>query len=98
MDTARSGGLFLACKVGEAAIRTVREYSTPIEDANMNENNRIQYPLKAWIEGNYARDCSEPREKCPYRHGSPMALAWLRGWRHREQVDAAKNPETKASD
>lgn len=64
----------------------------------MNEDNPAQYPLKAWIEGHYARDCGESREKCPYRHESPMALAWLRGWWHREQADIARNPGARVSE
>jgi hypothetical protein len=72
--------------------------TTPIEDASMVKESGVQYPLQAWIEGHYARDCGEPREKCPYEPGSTMALAWHRGWCNREQLDAAKDPETEAGD
>jgi len=72
------------------ARRHPRHLTTPIEDAYMVKESGIQYPLKAWIEGHYARDCNEPREKCPYEHGSSMALAWHRGWCNREQLDAMK--------
>jgi hypothetical protein len=72
--------------------------TTPIEDASMVKESGMQYPLQAWIEGHYARDCGEPREKCPYEPGSTMALAWHRGWCNREQLDAAKDPETEAGD
>ncbi|KRE85880.1 hypothetical protein ASG75_10015 [Rhodanobacter sp. Soil772] len=64
----------------------------------MVKESGMQYPLQAWIEGHYARDCNEPLEKCPYEHGSTMALAWHRGWRNREQLDAAKDPEVEAGD
>lgn len=64
----------------------------------MVKGNGMQYPLQAWIEGHYARDCGEPREKCPYEHGSSMALAWHQGWRNREQLDAVKGPGAEASD
>lgn len=56
----------------------------------MVKESPMQYPLQAWIEGHYARDCGEPREKCPYAHGSTMALAWYGGWSNRDQLDAAK--------
>jgi hypothetical protein len=72
--------------------------TTPIEDASMVKESGMQYPLQAWIEGHYARDCGEPREKCPYEPGSTMALAWHRGWCNREQLDAAKDQETEAGD
>jgi hypothetical protein len=72
--------------------------TTPIEDASMVNESGMQYPLQAWIEGHYARDCGEPREKCPYEHGSTMALAWHRGWCNREQLDAAKGQEAEAGD
>ncbi|KZC34598.1 MULTISPECIES: ribosome modulation factor [Rhodanobacter] len=64
----------------------------------MVKENGMRYPLQAWIEGHYARDCGESREKCPYEHGSAMALAWHRGWRSREQLDVAKGPEAEAGD
>jgi hypothetical protein len=72
--------------------------TTPIEDASMVKENGVQYPLQAWVEGHYARDCGEPREKCPYEPGSTMALAWHRGWCNREQVDSAKGPPAEAGD
>jgi len=64
----------------------------------MVKENGVQYPLQAWVEGHYARDCGEPREKCPYEPGSTMALAWHRGWCNREQVEPAKGPAAEAGD
>jgi hypothetical protein len=68
------------------------------KDASMVRESRMQYPLQAWIEGHYARDCGEPREKCPYEHGSTMALAWHSGWCNREQLGVTKGPEAEADD
>lgn len=62
----------------------------------MVRESGMQYPLQAWIEGHYARECGEPREKCPYEHGSTMALAWHSGWCNREQLGATKGPEAEA--
>jgi ribosome modulation factor len=72
--------------------------TTPTEDASMVKESAMQYPLQAWIEGHYARDCGEPREKCPYAHGSAMALAWYGGWSNRDQLDAAKDPAAETGD
>jgi hypothetical protein len=44
----------------------------------------IQYELKAWVEGCYARRCGQRSDKCPYEHGTAMARAWLRGWQDQE--------------
>ena len=42
----------------------------------------LQYELKAWIEGCYARHCGQRSDKCPYERDTAMALAWIKGWRH----------------
>ncbi|KZC34862.1 MULTISPECIES: ribosome modulation factor [Rhodanobacter] len=64
----------------------------------MVKESGMQYPLQAWIEGHYARDCGEPQEKCPYPNDSAMALAWHGGWRSRGQLDAGKDPAAKLGD
>lgn len=40
----------------------------------------VQYQLKAWSEGHYARSAQTPLDTCPYLGGSQMALAWQQGW------------------
>jgi hypothetical protein len=47
-------------------------------------SEHLQYELKAWIEGCYARHCGQGRDKCRYRHGTAMARAWLKGWHYQE--------------
>jgi ribosome modulation factor len=59
-------------------------------------SEHLQYELKAWIEGCYARRCGRRSDKCPYEHDTAMALAWLRGWRYQEdpssELEGAHRP------
>jgi hypothetical protein len=48
------------------------------------------YPLQAWVEGHYARDCNAPQDVNPYRARSTMAEAWLEGWSHRDRVSSER--------
>ena len=63
----------------------------------MTEGNRTPYPLEAWVKGHYARDCGKSQEECPYKQGTSMAIAWQRGWWHREQSETAKTSGARAS-
>ena len=56
-------------------------------------SEHLQYELKAWIEGCYARHCGQGSDKCRYRPGTAMALAWLKGWRHQEQPPSRSEGE-----
>jgi hypothetical protein len=53
---------------------------------NTTMNERLQYELKAWVEGCYARRCGQRCDICRYEHDSAMALAWLRGWRYQGEL------------
>jgi hypothetical protein len=48
----------------------------------------LNYPLKAWIDGHYARDGHKPVTSCPYGDDTIMGKAWLAGWQVRDKVNA----------
>ena len=54
------------------------------DEPNITMSEDVQYELKAWVEGCYARRCGQPSDKCPYEHDTAMARAWLRGWQDQE--------------
>jgi hypothetical protein len=64
----------------------------------MSDAPHLQYPLQAWIEGHYARDCNEPATKCPYENGSTMAVSWLKGWLCRDESNTARVPPQRTKD
>ena len=49
--------------------------------------SQIQYQLKAWSEGHYARSAQTPFDTCPYPDGGEMARAWQRGWQFGDNND-----------
>ena len=55
------------------------------DEPNITMSEDVQYELKAWVEGCYARRCGQPSDKCPYEHDTAMARAWLRGWHDQDE-------------
>lgn len=57
----------------------------------------LRYPLKAWVEGHYARDTGKPLELNPYEGDDRMASAWADGWTCRSQLAPHRWNETSGS-
>jgi hypothetical protein len=76
-------------------IRSIAFATYVAEALNTTMSEHLQYELKAWIEGGYARQCGQGSDKCPYEHFTPMALAWLRGWRYEENPTSRSDAEDR---
>jgi hypothetical protein len=57
-------------------------------------SDQLRYPLKAWVEGHYARDTGKPLELNPYQGDDSMASAWAEGWASRSQLAPHRWNET----
>lgn len=69
---------------------TARRDSQPREGARtpMQGRVQVQYLLKAWSEGHYARVAHSQSGTCPYPEESDMARAWEQGWQFGCEQDA----------